>query len=121
MSGQCFRWLAWGPANRAPLDKDSYTSQLPQVDAGGGKITARAIRPRRGGPASGDAADTIGKSRLVWPSIIDFRNRAGTFPDEAKIELTEQELSRVTGGGKKSEKPREFIKITMSDIIVSHY
>ena len=40
---------------------------------------------------------------------------------EAKIELTEQELSRATGGGKTREKPREFIKITMSDIIVSNY
>jgi hypothetical protein len=45
-----------------------------------------------------------------------------TTTNDAKIELTEQELSGITGGrGKTSEKPREFIKITMSDIIVSNY
>lgn len=42
--------------------------------------------------------------------------------NDAGIELTEQELSGITGGrGKTSEKPREFIKITMSNIIVSDY
>jgi bacteriocin-like protein len=50
------------------------------------------------------------------------RDHQTTTTDDANIELTEQELSRITGGrGKTSEKPREFIKITMSDIIVSHY
>jgi hypothetical protein len=40
--------------------------------------------------------------------------------DDAKIELTEQELSRTTGGrGKTSEKPLEFLTITMEDIIIS--
>jgi bacteriocin-like protein len=50
-----------------------------------------------------------------------LRDQLTMTTQEAKFELTEQELSHVTGGGKKSEKPREFIKITMSDIIVSHY
>jgi len=38
-------------------------------------------------------------------------------------ELTDEQLNAVTGGGKTTaqEKPREFIKITMSDIIVSNY
>jgi bacteriocin-like protein len=40
---------------------------------------------------------------------------------EAKIELTEQELSRVIGGGKTGEKPLEFLKITMKHVTVSSY
>jgi len=42
--------------------------------------------------------------------------------DDAKIELTEQDLSRITGGrGKSSEKPLEFLTITMEDIIISMF
>ena len=41
---------------------------------------------------------------------------------DAKIELTEQELSGITGGrGKTSEKPPVFLKITMRDIIISSF
>ena len=51
-----------------------------------------------------------------------LRDHLTTTTNDAKIELTEQELSAITGGrGKTSEKPREFIKITMSNIIVSDY
>ena len=51
-----------------------------------------------------------------------LRDQPTTTTNDAKIQLTEQELSWITGGcGKTSEKPRDFIKITMSDIIVSHY
>jgi hypothetical protein len=43
-----------------------------------------------------------------------------TTNNDAKIELTEQELSRITGGrGKTSEKPLEFLKITMKLVTVS--
>jgi hypothetical protein len=41
-------------------------------------------------------------------------------------ELTEQQLNSVTGGDSKTtktstDKPREFIEITMSDIIISNH
>jgi hypothetical protein len=40
--------------------------------------------------------------------------------NDPKIELIEQELSRITGGrGKTSEKPLEFLKITMKLVTVS--
>ncbi|MGY8660993.1 hypothetical protein Q3C01_01325 [Bradyrhizobium sp. UFLA05-109] len=38
---------------------------------------------------------------------------------KAKIELAEQELSRVTGGGKTGGKPLEFLTITMKLVTVS--
>ena len=49
-----------------------------------------------------------------------LRDQLTMATDDAKIELTEQELSRISGGrGKTSEKPLEYLKITMNDIIVT--
>jgi bacteriocin-like protein len=35
------------------------------------------------------------------------------------IELTEKELDKVTGGRKAGDKPQEYIKITMKDVIIT--
>jgi bacteriocin-like protein len=50
-----------------------------------------------------------------------LRDQLTMTTHEAKIELTEQELSRVTGGRKTGEKPHEFLRITMNHVTVSSY
>jgi hypothetical protein len=39
--------------------------------------------------------------------------------DENKIELQEEDLNRVVGGRKAGEKPVEFLKIIMKDLIIT--
>ena len=47
------------------------------------------------------------------------RDHLTSTTNEGKSELTEQELSRVTGGGKTGGKPLEFLTITMKLVTVS--
>lgn len=47
------------------------------------------------------------------------RDQPTTTTDQGKIELQEQELSRVTGGRKAGEKPLEFLKIKLTEVFIS--
>jgi hypothetical protein len=48
------------------------------------------------------------------------RDQLTTTTDQGKIELQEQELSRVTAGGRKAgEKPLEFLKIKLTEVFIS--
>jgi bacteriocin-like protein len=62
----------------------------------------------------------IGYPRERDMTKSSLRDQLTMATDDTKIELTEQELSRISGGrGKTSEKPLEYLKITMKDIIVT--
>jgi hypothetical protein len=44
-----------------------------------------------------------------------------TTTNEGRIELTEEELSRVAGGRKAGGRPVEYLKIKFQDILISGY
>jgi bacteriocin-like protein len=53
---------------------------------------------------------------------MTLRDQLTVTTGEAKIELTEEELSQVAGGSKTRAtggKPLEFLKIGMEDVVVS--
>ena len=56
---------------------------------------------------------------LEAPDLVAELTTATT--SDAKIELTEQELSGITGGRGKTSEPPVFLKITMRDIIISSF
>ena len=48
------------------------------------------------------------------------RRHLTTTTDEGKINLTEQELSRVTGGIRKAGgSPMEYLKINMTEVVIA--
>jgi bacteriocin-like protein len=50
-----------------------------------------------------------------------LREQPTLTTDDAKIELTEQELSRITGGRGKSSENLPYFRITMKEAIISSY
>jgi hypothetical protein len=56
---------------------------------------------------------------MNFPLKPSRRDSLVTLTEESEIELTEQELSRVCGGRKAGERPLEYLKVTMTDILVS--
>ena len=56
-------------------------------------------------------------------SKFSLRDRLTMTTSEGKIELKEEELSRVTGGTvrKAGKAPLEFLKIKLTEVFVSSY
>ena len=51
-----------------------------------------------------------------------LRDQLTTTTNDARTELTEQELSLITGGrGKTSERPLEYLKITLEKAVVTSF
>jgi hypothetical protein len=44
-----------------------------------------------------------------------------TTTNDGKIELSEEELGRVTGGRKAGEQPVEYLKIKLTDVFITGY
>ena len=46
-------------------------------------------------------------------------DRLTTTTADGKIELTEEELGRVTGGRKAGERPVEYLKIKLTEVFIT--
>jgi len=56
---------------------------------------------------------------MIKASKTSRCDRLTTTTNEGKIELTEEELSRVTGGRKAGKEPIEYIKIKLQEVFIT--